>query len=244
MRDMGYPQVPKQGQHELMHSAGVCTLTEVDKVKLLSWKVKVVWKEGICQRWSPYELIRLSPASSYLVINTRVGGKGEKSLVLSPEVWYKWSVKKELQEYVGMRECLQVLLRELIKHKDKEGKSQHLLGRWGKNQPAPVAPAGRVHGEHNWVKWEIFKTGIFLLLGGWIVVWLYRSTCPLFSHDMVTMFTWQYWCWWAEGVQRFYKHKALPNAKLPGRWASRYKGNGSDMRHNCPFVQKAFDFSR
>lgn len=64
-----------------------------------------------------------------------------------------------------MRECLQVLLRALIKCKDKEGKSQHLLGRLGKNQPAPVALAGRVQGEHSWVRWEIFKTGIFLLLG-------------------------------------------------------------------------------
>lgn len=185
----------QQGQHEPMRPAGVCTLTKVDKVKPLSSKVRVVWKEGICQRWSPYELIRLSPASSYLVITTRVGGKGKKSLVLSPEVWYKWSVKKELQEYVGMRECLQVLLRALIKRKDKEGKSQHLLGRLGKNQPAPVALAGRVQGEHSWVRWEIFKTGIFLLLGRWIVMWLYRGTWPLFSYDMVTTFTWQYWCW-------------------------------------------------
>lgn len=60
-----------------MHSAGACTLTEVDKVKPLSSKVKIVWKEGICQRWSPYELIRLSPASSYLGITTKVGGKGK-----------------------------------------------------------------------------------------------------------------------------------------------------------------------
>lgn len=64
-----------------------------------------------------------------------------------------------------MWECLQAVLRALIKHKDKEGKRQHLLGRLSKNQPAPAAPAGRVQGQHSWVRWEIFKTGIFLLLG-------------------------------------------------------------------------------
>lgn len=66
------------GQHELMHPAGISTLTGMNKVKPLSSKVKVLWKEGICQKWSLYELIRLSPASSYLVITTKVGGKGKK----------------------------------------------------------------------------------------------------------------------------------------------------------------------
>lgn len=152
----------------------------------------------------------------------------KKPLVLSPAVWYKWSVKKELQEYVGMRECLQVLLRALMKCKDKEGKTwEYLLGGLGKIKPAPVVPAGRVQGEHSWVRWEILKTGFFfLLLGRWIVMWIYRSTWPLFSYDMVTIFTWQYWCWWAEDVQRFCKHKPLPNAKLSGRWLTDIKVMG------------------
>lgn len=42
-------------------------------------------------------------------------------------------------------------------------------------------------------------TGFFLLLGRWIVMWLYRSTWPLFFCDTVTIFIWQCWCWWAEG---------------------------------------------
>lgn len=35
-----------------------------------------------------------------------------------------------------MRECLQIVLRVLIEHKGEGRKSQQLLGRLGKNQPA------------------------------------------------------------------------------------------------------------
>lgn len=104
-------------------------------------------------------------AESCLILphkNHQGGRKRKKTLVLSPAVWYKWSVKKELQEYVGMRECLQVLLRALMKCKDKEGKTwEYLLGGLGKIKPAPVVPAGRVRGEHSWVRWEILKTVFF-----------------------------------------------------------------------------------